>query len=258
MGKTKIKTVEETTEVKPEKVQAAQHVAKEASATGKKNAAKEDTVKAKKVRSRKYQAAREKVERNKHYPLTEAVKTAQQASYTKFPATMEVHINTTTKGLRGLVTLPYTAGKKLTILAFGSGAKEASADIVGTEETIGEIEKGKINFDVVVTTPQWMPKLARAAKTLGPRGLMPNPKSGTITDNLTKTVAELQQGKTEYKTEANGQIIHLAVGKVNQSAEEISANIKALYNTIGRSRIKSIFIAPTMGPSVKVEVSSLS
>src|SRR5581483_1843398 len=98
---------------------------------------------------------------------------------------------------------------------------------------------------------EWMPKLARAARILGPRGMMPNPKNGTISDDLKKTVAELQGGKVEYKTESNGQVIHLGIGKVSQPVDKISSNVKMLYATIGKSKIKKITLSPTMGPGVK-------
>jgi len=208
-------------------------------------------------RSKKYQKAVEAVEKGKAYPLKEAVDLAKQSSYTKFNGTLELHINTSQKGIRGLVTMPYSAGKNLRILAFGKGAEDSGADIVGNEETIEEINKGKINFDVVVTTSEWMPKLAKVARILGPRGLMPNPKNGTITENLAKTVADLQGGKTEYKTEANGQVIHIAVGKVIQPTDEVSANVKALQMVLGKSRVKKLVISPTMGAGVKINPASI-
>lgn len=210
-----------------------------------------------KPRSKKYLAALEKVDREAKYKAQEAVELAQQASYTTFKGAVEVHINTASKNLRGLVTLPFASGKKLTVVAFGKDAENSGADIVGTEEVLEEIMKSKINFDVLVADPSWMPKLAKAAKVLGPRGLMPNPKSGTISTDLKKTVEEIQSGKVEYKTEPNGQVIHLSVGKVDQSAEEIASNLKVLYNIIGKSRVKKMTVAATMGPGVKVDLSSL-
>lgn len=260
MGKTKIKTIDYS-QKELEKKPAAE-------AREKKEKVKEKVVKVSKraqkkaatqpkVRSKKYQEAVKKVDRTQTYPLTEAIKLAQQTSYSKFPGTVEAHLNTISKSLRGLASLPFMAGKKLTILAFGKGAEDSGADIVGSEETIEEINRGKVNFDLVVTTPEWMPKLARAAKVLGPRGLMPNPKTGTITDNLAKTIAELRQGKTEYKTEPNGSVIHLPIGRTDQSAEEVVANVKALANTVGKSRIKKITLASSMGPGVKVSLASI-
>jgi len=211
----------------------------------------------KKSHGKKYQEKTQMVDQNQTYPLEEAIELAQQTSYTKFPGSLELHINTQFKNIKGTVSLPYTVGKQLTILAFGNHTKEAGADIVGTDETIDQIAKGKINFDAVVATPEWMPKLAKIAKVLGPRGLMPSPKNETVTENLTKAVSELRGGKTEYKTEANGQVIHLLIGKVNQPKEEVKANIKVLYNNIGRSKIKKITLSPTMGPGIKVNPASI-
>ncbi len=209
------------------------------------------------LHSQKYQEAAAQVEKNHFYSVKEAIELAQKTSYSKFTGTIELHINTNVKNIRGLITLPYISGKSLTILAFGKGAAEAGADLVGSDETITEIEKGKINFDVVVTTPEWMPKLARIARILGPKGLMPNPKSGTITENLSRTVTDLKGGKTEYRTEAGGQVIHLGVGKADQSVEEIAANIKTLYIVVGKSKVKKATLVPTMGPGVKINLSSI-
>ncbi|OGE77282.1 hypothetical protein A3J19_00835 [Candidatus Daviesbacteria bacterium RIFCSPLOWO2_02_FULL_41_8] len=197
------------------------------------------------------------LDRTKIYSLTEAIDMVKKLSYSKFDATLEAHVNTAQMGLRGLVSLPFATGRKLRILAFGKGAETAGADIVGSDETIEEINKGKINFDIVVTTPEWMPKLAKVARILGPRGLMPNPKNGTITDDLKKAVEGFQAGKTEYKTESKAPVIHLALGKLNQPNEELMANIKTLYQTIGKSRVKKITLSPTMGPGIKIDLSSL-
>lgn len=259
MGKTKIKKLEETIEagslegVADKPVE--QKAEPKAEATKKVKQSKASK-KVKKVRSKKYQEAIEKMEKNKTTAL-EAVKQAQDNSITKFEGTIEAHINTSAKNLRGLVNMPFAQGKKLRILAFGEGADKSGADIVGSTEVIDSIDKGKIDFDVVVTTPAWMPKLAKVARILGPRSLMPNPKNGTITENLEKAVADLQGGKTEYKTEKDGKVIHLSVGKTKQAPEEIVANLKVIYNTVGRSKVKKISLSPTMGPSVKVDLQSL-
>lgn len=268
MGKTKIKTIDES--VQDPQPKASQPVAENVGVdlVSTRNSKKEKTSKRAlrlaslaqgkpKQRGKKYQEARGKVEVSKRYPVAEAVKLTQEVSYSKFPGTIEAHINTATKNIRGLVSLPFLAGKKLTILAFGQDADKSGADIVGTEETIKDIEAGKINFDVVVTTPAWMPKLAKAAKILGPRGLMPNPKSGTITEKLAKAVSDLQAGKVEYKTEKDGQVIHLPVGKVNQNPEEVAANIKTLVGTIGKTKIKKVTLSPTMGPGVRIDLGSI-
>jgi large subunit ribosomal protein L1 len=191
------------------------------------------------------------------YKLPEAIEMVKKLSYSKFDGTLEAHINTTVTGIRGLISLPYVSGKKLRILAFGKGAEDAGVDIVGDESTLDIIGKGKIDFDLVITTPEWMPKLAKAAKYLGPRGLMPNPKNGTIALDLKKAVESFQAGKTEYKTESKGKVIHLGLGKLNQPSEELSANIKILLQTLGKSRISKVTLSPTMGAAVKVDLSSI-
>jgi large subunit ribosomal protein L1 len=198
MAKTKVKTEKTQPKVKEEKVTpvASETVEEKTSPKTKENTPKKAKTEGKQSKhSQKYTEKAEGFDRGKFYPVKEAVEMAQQGSYSKFVGTIEIHINTRQKNLRGLASMPYGIGKKLTILAFGKGADQSGADIAGTEETIEEINKGKINFDVVVTTSDWMPKLAKVARILGPRGLMPNPKSGTITDNLNKAVADLQQGK---------------------------------------------------------------
>lgn len=226
-----------------------------------KRAAKKITPKPK-IRGKKYQEKATKVNSTEKYSVMDAVKLAQSSSYSEFKGTIEAHINTNAKNLRGLVNMPFAQGKKLRILAFGSSKSPGSGDLEGVvwgnDEAISQIEAGKINFDIVVTTPPWMPKLAKVAKILGPRSLMPNPKNGTISENLDKAITELQAGKTEYKTETNGQVIHLAIGKVDQNPEEIMANLKVIYNTVGRSKIKKISLSPTMGPAVRVDLATLN
>ncbi|OGE24959.1 hypothetical protein A3C26_00445 [Candidatus Daviesbacteria bacterium RIFCSPHIGHO2_02_FULL_39_12] len=128
---------------------------------------------------------------------------------------------------------------------------------MGDESVIESINKGKVDFDLVITTPEWMPKLAKVAKNLGPRGLMPNPKNGTITDALKKTVESFQAGKTEYKTESKAAVIHIGLGKLNQPTEQLAANVKTLLATIGKTKIKKVTLSPTMGPGVKVDLSGL-
>lgn len=210
-----------------------------------------------KYRSSKYKAAAEKIEKSKRYPIDEAVNLAKETSYSKFEGSLEIHINTLAKNIRGLVSLPFVSGKKLKIVAFGKGAEDSGADIIGDDEKLTEIAKGKIDFDFIVTDPSWMPKLARAAKVLGPRGLMPNPKNGTISSDLKKAVSEIQSGKVEYKSEKSANVVHLSLGKVSQPTEELSQNIKVLLGVIGKSKIKSATISPSMGPGIKLDTSSI-
>lgn len=236
----------------------------------------------KKLRSKKYQAALKDLDKNQTYPLTEAVDMVKKLSYAKFNATLEAHINTSQTGIRGLVSLPYASGKKIRILAFGppthpidtqgrtewnrsttptaSGVAPLRIEdsvILGDDSTIEEINKGKVDFDLIITTPECMSKLARVARILGPKGLMPNPKNGTITQDLKKTVEGFQAGKTEYKTEGKAPVIHLGLGKLNQPTEQLSANISTLLQTLGKTKVKKVTLSPTMGPSVKLDLASI-
>jgi large subunit ribosomal protein L1 len=248
----------ETSDKSPEssKKEEPKKASKTESASAKANSDKEKK-ESKVTHGKKYQEMREKVERNKPYAVAQAVELAKEVSYTKFDGTIEIHVNTAVKNVRGLVSLPFASGKSLTVIAFGKGADESGADIVGDDAKLADIVKGKINFDVIVTDPTWMPKLAGAAKVLGPKGMMPNPKNGTISTDLKKAVTEIKSGKVEYKTERNGQVIHLSVGKVSQATEEITQNVKLLLGTIGKTKIKQAVLTPTMGPSVKIDISSI-
>ncbi|MCL4365928.1 50S ribosomal protein L1 [Patescibacteria group bacterium] len=210
-----------------------------------------------KPRSKKYQEVVKDLDRSKLYPLEAAVDMAKKMSYSKINATLEAHINTTQTGIRGLVSLPYAKGVQLRILCFGPSNPQIEGSFFGSDSTIEEINKGKVNFDLVITTPDWMPKLAKVARVLGPKGLMPNPKNGTIVSDLKKAVEGFQAGKTEYKTEAKAPIIHIVMGKLDQPTTELSANIKTLLQTLGKTRVKKLTLSPTMGPGVKVDLSSL-
>ncbi len=212
-----------------------------------------------KPRSQKYQEVMRGLDKSKAYPLSEAIELTKKLSYSKITGTLEAHINTVNTGIRGLVSLPFVSGKKLRILVFGSSnAPKADDEItIGDESIIEEINKGKVNFDLIVTTPEWMPKLAKIARILGPRGLMPNPKNNTITTDLKKTIEGFQTGKTEYKTEPKAPVMHIALGKLNQPDVELTANLKTLLQTLGKSRIKKVTLSPTMGPSVKLDLSSI-
>lgn len=212
-----------------------------------------------KPRSKKYQETSKNLDRSKTYPINEAIELTRKLSYSKFTGVLEAHINTHQTGIRGLVSLPFSTGKKLRILAFGpSTSLRIDEEVtIGNDETIEQISKGKIDFDLVVTTAYWMPKLARVAKILGPRGLMPNPKNGTITDDLKKAVESFQAGKTEFKTENKASVIHLGIGKLSQPNEELVANVKTLLSAIGKTKIKKITLSPTMGPSVRIDLTSI-
>ena len=216
-----------------------------------------------------------KVDNKKIYPILEAVQLAQSNTLSKFDGSIDVAIKLnldTTKAeqqLRGTISYPNSIGKVLRILAIDENtdaaeAKAAGADFFGGVEKIQEIEKGWMDFDVILTTPSIMPKLAKLGKLLGPRGLMPNPKTGTVSVNLIKTIKEFKLGKFEYRTDTYGNI-HMTVGKVSSKPKEVVENIQTLVtllkskrpSTVKGNYIQNISISPTMGPSYKIEFNNL-
>lgn len=247
MGKTKIKTIDGR-DTLVEKLKAELGIEKKEKPqpkAGQPMAEKKIKPSKQKPRSKKYLEASKDLDRNKSYPLPEALELIKKLSYSKFDGTLEAHINTL-QNLRGFVSLPFASGKKLKILVFE-----------GDDAVLEQINKGKIDFDILITSPKWMPKLATVAKVLGPRGLMPNPKNNTITDNPKKAAESFQAGKTEYKTEAKAPVIHIALGKLSQPSEELIANCQTMLSTIGKTKIKKIVLSPTMGPSVKLDLASV-
>lgn len=225
--------------------------------------------------SKKMQKAQALVEKNKTYPLSEAVVLAQKASISKFDGSIDVAIklNLDTKKveqqLRGSVSLPHGNGKTTRILVIDDGsitasqAKELGADYYGGTDIIQDIEKMLNQIDLIITTPKMMPNLAKLGKVLGPRGLMPNPKIGTVTTELAKTISEFKKGRLEYRTDTYGNI-HMCVGKVSTDPNYIVENIESLIallkskkpNTVKGQYIQNITVSPTMGPSVKVIISN--
>lgn len=216
-------------------------------------------------------ANKAKVDKNKVYSLDEAVKLLQDTAGVKFDPTVEVHanlgINTkkTEQQVRATLVLPHGTGKTKTVAAFVSPekekeAKEAGADFVYGEEEIKKIkDTGKIEFEVAITTPDMMPKLAGVARVLGPKGLMPNPKSDTVGTNLKKMIADLKTGKVTFKNDDGGNV-HQAVGKLSFGEEKLKENINALLDTLRKSKpatakgtfLKSVSVCSTMGPSIKI------
>lgn len=156
--------------------------------------------------------------------------------------TVELHINTKEKGIVGTVSLPHGTGKTLRIK-------------VADDAVLAEVEKGKIDFDILVATPQMMPKLAKVARVLGPKGLMPNPKNGTITDNPEAAVEKLSKGQISFKTEANAPIIHLTVGKLSFQDKMLRDNISTVLSAVGAAKINSVTLKSTMSPAVKLSIS---
>ncbi|MDP2631528.1 MAG: 50S ribosomal protein L1 [Candidatus Uhrbacteria bacterium] len=216
------------------------------------------------------------VDKNKFYALEDAVKLCKESASAKFDESIELAMNTgidPKKGdqqIRGTVILPHGTGKTKRVIAFvdsanETAAKEAGADIIGTEEVIEEIiKKGTIDFDVAVAMPSMMPKLARAAKVLGPRGLMPNPKTDTVGPNIAKMIEEQKGGKVSFKND-NTSNVHATVGKASFDEAKLLENITTVFESVKKARpasskgiyIKSAAISCTMGPGIKLDVSSL-
>ncbi|HYA11555.1 MAG TPA: 50S ribosomal protein L1 [Thermodesulfovibrionales bacterium] len=223
----------------------------------------------------KIKAAKEKVERSKEYPLEEAIRIVKESSYTKFDEAVDLALNLgidpkkSDQMVRGSVSLPHGIGKKVRVLVFAKGEKEkeavdAGADIVGAEDLVEKISKGWLDFDKAVATPDMMGLVGKLGKILGPRGLMPNPKLGTVTFDIARAVKEIKAGKVEYKAEKAG-IVHVPIGKVSFDNQKLLDNAKAVLNSIVKAKpatskgkyLKKISISSTMGPGVKIDIASL-
>lgn len=218
-------------------------------------------------------ASAAKIEKGKLYEIKEAVKLAKETSHVKFDATVELHLNLNVdpkhadQNIRDIVNLPAGSGKKVVVAVFTEDAKAASAagaDIAGAEDFLGQLDKGKMNFDILITTPMLMPKLSKYARVLGPRGLMPNPKSGTVTNDIAKAVKDSKGGRLEYRVDSNG-IVHAGLGKVSFKDEDLLSNIAAFVSNIKSNKPSSVksnylmgaYLTTSMGPSIKVDLNSL-
>ena len=223
-------------------------------------------------RGKKYVEAAKLVDRTATYSAEEAVALVKKASTAKFDETVEAHIRTGCDGrhaeqqIRGAVVLPHGTGKTVRVLVFAKGdkateAEAAGADFVGGEELIPKIQnEGWFDFDVVVATPDMMGVVGRLGRVLGPKGLMPNPKAGTVTMDVTKAIADIKAGKIEYRLDKTN-IVHVTVGKVSFTEEMLADNFKAIMDAIVKAKpsalkgqyIKNITLTSTMGPGVKVD-----
>lgn len=213
--------------------------------------------KTQKVRSKKYQASLGNFDKTKKYSLNEAIELVKKLNYAKFDATFEAHLVMAEKDAKATLTFPHSTGKSIKVMAFVSPdkekeAKEAGADYVADNETISKIEKGEVDFQAVVATPDWMPKLGKLAKILGPKGLMPNPKAGNITAEPGKVIKALKGGQVTVKCEAEAPLIHTVVGKVSHKSSDLEDNLKVLINALGTLKIVSMTLKSTMSPGVKV------
>ena len=223
--------------------------------------------------NKKYKAAQAQIEEGKLYAPVAAFSKVKEISFANFDETVEGHfrlgIDTrqADQQLRGTVSLPNGSGKTVRVAVFAEGdaaraAKEAGADIVGSDELVAEIQAGNIDFDATVATPDQMAKVGRLGKVLGPRGLMPNPKLGTVTPDVAKAIKELKGGRVEYRADRYG-ICHVILGKASFTPEQLAENYGALYDEILRMKpasakgryVKSISVSSTMGPGVPVDPS---
>ena len=222
-------------------------------------------------RGKNYRKAVEKIENGKVYSLTDAIKLAIETSPVKFDATVEMHFRLgvdprqADQNIRATVTLPAGTGKTVRVAVFApldiaKAAKAAGADIAEDEEFTKRLDKEQLDFDVLISTPQYMPKLGKYARLLGPKGLMPNPKAGTVTTDIEKAVKEAKAGKIEYRVDKQA-IVHVGLGKVSFGADKIAENVNAFIESLKSQKpasikgqyVKSVFISTTMGPSIQVE-----
>lgn len=221
-------------------------------------------------RSKTYKEKQSLIDTSKRYSLEEASKIIPKTNPVKFDATVELHIRLNVdprqaeQNIRDSVLLPSGSGKNVRVAAFVDGedlelAKKANADLVGEELVIKELDAGSFSFDVLISTPSQMPKLGKYARILGPRGLMPNPKSGTVTTDVTKAINEAKAGKVEYRVDSGGNI-HVPVGKVSFKPEDLLQNINAILSSVQSNKpstIKGIYVlsahlSTSMGPSLKL------
>lgn len=224
-----------------------------------------------KAKGKKYQGAAEKVDKTKRYLLEEGIRVVKETATAKFDETVELTVRLgvdprqADQNIRGAVGLPHGLGKPVRVLAFAKGekekeAQEAGAEFVGNDDLIKKITDGWLDFDKVVATPDMMGAVGRIGKILGPRGLMPNPRSGTVAAEIGKAVEEIKAGRLEYRVDKAG-IVHLPIGKVSFEANALLDNAKAVVGALLRAKpaaakgtyIKSVAVAATMGPGIRID-----
>lgn len=222
-------------------------------------------------KSKAFRSMAGQVDKTKSYNLKDALALATKTSSVKFDATVELHVRLSVdprhadQNIRDTIVLPAGTGKTVRVAVFAdtddaAKAQKAGADIAAGEEFFQQLDKGTLDFDVLIATPAMMPRLGKYARLLGPKGLMPNPKSGTVTTDVTKAVSEAKAGRVEYRVDSTG-IVHVGVGKVSFGADKLMQNTRALLNSLKSNKpasvkgtyVKSIFVATTMGPSINMD-----
>jgi len=222
-------------------------------------------------RGKNYRNVAKLVDKNTVYSLTDALEIAVKTNPSKFDASVEIHVKLgvdprqANQNIRAIVNLPNGTGKIIRIAVFApesdhAAAKKAGADIIGDENLLKQLDREELNFDILITTPQYMPKLGKYARLLGPRGLMPNPKSGSVATNIPKAISEAKTGKVEYRVDKQA-IIHLSIGKVSFGAKKLEENTRTFFDSLKSQKptgIKGVFvkttsISTTQGPGIKVE-----
>lgn len=193
------------------------------------------------VRGRKYLAAKKAVAKGTKLKITEAIELLKKVKWASFDESVDIHMNVVKTGLRGEVELPHSTGKTVRVA-------------IVSDKVLDELAENKIEFDILITHPSFMPKLARFAKLLGPKGLMPNPKAGTISPNPEEVAKKFMKGTLRWKTEPKFPILHQMVGKLSYDTSKLAENAQALINAVGKANIKNVFVASSMGPSVEIEI----
>lgn len=270
-GKKSKKHIEEVKAEEERQERKKERAAKEAEAAVKPKGAAPITRPKLERRGRKYQEAAKLIEKNKVYSLREALELATKTSPVKFDAAVEVHARLgvdprqADQNIRTTLVLPNGNGKEVRVAVFApldvcKAAKAAGADIAEDEEFLKRLDKGAIDFDVLISTPQYMPKLGKYARVLGPKGLMPNPKAGTVTADVEKAVKEAKAGKVEYRVDKQA-IVHIGIGKVSFGADKLLTNAEAFFDSLKAQKptslkgsyVKSVYITTSMGPSIQIE-----
>lgn len=204
-------------------------------------------------RSGAYQEKLAFIDKSKQYSLTDALILLPKLGLAKYDESVELHINTIEKGISGNVTLPHGSGKKTRVIIVNQ-----AEDPKSLEELVKKVESGVIDFDILIATPDSMPKLARIARILGPKGLMPNPKNGTVTPKPADIAKQYEGGQVNFKTEAKFPILHMTVGKISFGEKKLSENIKTVITAIQMKNIKNVTLKSTMSPGIRLDTNSLS